>query len=875
MSRVLGFLTRIRRAFRLGDFSQQMNEEMQHHIEAETSRRIAAGEDPVTARKNANLAFGHAESIKEAERRRRLGQSVELFWRDLAFAARNLRKSPGFAFVAIFTLAIGIGGNTAIFSVLNGLLLNPLPYPDSQRIVQVNESPGPNAFGAAGGGSFLLWERQNEHFDKIAGSHTMSHNFSGRGDPEVVRGLEVTPQYLSVFGLRPQLGRDFRPEDDQAGSNEHVTIISHRFWQQQFDGDPNVIGKYAVFDDQGYEIIGVLEPEALLDPEIDFLSPTGILNDEMKQSFGYHYVTFVVARLKPGATSEAAAAQLTALKLQNNDLYPPRKKEWVVSVDLLQERLFGGARQSLNLLIGAVGAVLLIACVNVANLLLSKTASRRSELALRLAVGATKGRIIRQLLTESLLLSCLGGLVGIGIAAITIDPLVTFAGISDIQRLTIGLDLRVLGFALGAALLTGFLFGLIPALKAARPDVNEHLKDGARSGTSGGRRKLQSILVISETALTAILLVVAGLLIQSFVNAANEDVGFNRDGLLVFRINPSGDNASSIEKRVRYADRLLAEFRAIPGATEVALITNMPMNGRTFYGDSLQRADKIEEDNNITAGFDAISPGFFNTLDIPILAGRDLSEADNREDAHKVMLINQSMVERFFPDGEDPLGKHMIFKGDPYEVVGVVGDINRFGVDTQSPRQVYIPLAQFPWSTHFAIRTDLPPLSLIPQVRKAVQNVQPGQPIFEVDTMENLANQTLSFRTMMLSLLSIFAGASLVLACVGIYGVMAYSVTQRTREMGIRLALGAKTQGVTNMVVKDGLLVIGIGLVVGILGAVFAGRLLQNQLYEVDSFDPFTYIGVAIVLLAVGAAACFLPARRASRVDPMTSLRCE
>ncbi len=876
MSKLNGISTRVRRGLNQSEFEKQMDEEMKHHIEEETQRRIASGEDPANARREAILAFGHIESIKEDERTRRLGHSIEQIWKDLVFSSRSLRKSPGFTLIAILTLAIGIGGNTAIFSVLNGLLLNPLPYPNSQRLVTVNESVGPANPAQASGGTFLEWERHNEHFEYIAASHIDSHNFVGKGDPIIVRGLEVTPQYLSVFGLTPQLGRDFRKEDDTAGANEKVAIISDSFWKQQFDADPNIIGKFAQFDGEGFQIIGVLEPESLLDPEVDYLAPTGILSETSKQSYDYNYVITVVALLKPGSTAEVATSQLTSVKAQYVEQYPARKQDWVVYVEPLQESLFGGARQSINLLLGAVGAVLLIACVNVANLLLSKTNSRKSELALRLALGATKGRIIRQLLTESLYLSCLGGAVGIGLAATIINPLISFIGVSDIQRLTISLDFRVLAFALGVSILTGVLFGLFPALKAAKPDVNEYLKEGGRSGSAGKRRSLQSLLIISETALTAILLVVAGLLIRSFINASNEDVGFERHGVLVFRANPTGDNIATIEKRILFADRVLAELKMIPGVTDAALITNMPMNGRSFYGDSVQRADKIEEDNNITAGFDAVSPGFFKAMRIPMLQGRDLTDFDNSTDAHKVMIINEAMVDRFFPEDEDPLGHKIIFKGDPYEIVGVVGNINRFAVDQSPPRQVYIPLAHFPWGQpHYMIRTEVPPASLISESRKAIQNVQPGLPIFEVETLEELADQTLGFRTMMLSLLSIFAGASLVLACIGIYGVMAYSVGQRTRELGIRLALGAEIRDVIRMVVKDGMLIIVAGLVIGAVGSVFATQLLRNQLYNVDSFDPLTLIGVATVLLAVGAAACFIPARRASRVAPMTSLRCE
>jgi predicted permease len=536
--------------------------------------------------------------------------------------------------------------------------------------------------------------------------------------------------------------------------------------------------------------------------------------------------------------------------------------------------MFGNSRRPLSILLSAVGVVLLIACANVANLLLAKTSSRRGELALRLALGATRGRIIRLILTESLLLALLGGLAGIGVAAFAIEPLSVFTGVGDLQRVDIGLNGPVLLFAVAASLATGVIFGLLPALRAAGPDVAAFLKDDSRT-SSGSRRGLQSALIVSETGLTVVLLVVAGLLIRSFVNASGEDVGFVRHGALTFRLTQSGDTAQTVEKRLQFADRVLAELEAIPGVERAGFISNMPMNGRRFFGDSVHRADQPVEDANIGAGFDAVSPGYFEAMRIPILRGRNLTAADNRVEAHKVMLVNRAMVDRFFDDGEDPLGGRIMFKGAPYEIVGVVADTRRFAVDAPPQLQVYLPLAHFPWTTHYVVRTALPALALAPDVRRAVQRVNADQPIHELDTLEDLTRGTLRTRTIMLTLLSLFAGVALLLACVGIYGVMAYSVSQRTREMGIRLALGATRQNLVRLVVRDGLRLVGLGLAIGALIAGFATRFLQSQLYNVGQLDPVTFAGVCIVLVAVGTAACLLPARRAARVDPITSLRAE
>ncbi len=725
-----------------------MADEMREHLERETAQRIAAGEDPATAHRRAAVDFGHVDTYKEEVRDRRLGVWLEQFGQDLRFAGRDLRRSPGFALVAVLTLAIGIGANTAIFSVVSGLLLNPLPYRDSDRLVEVNESPAPGARAVSSGGTFLQWEENNIHFESIAAQPQHVPHFDGnrrarawsmvsRSRRSIFRCWDCGRRSAGISG----------PRRIAAGANEHVVILSHRFWQETFNGSPDVLGRFVTFDGEGYEIIGVLEPDALLDPDVEFLSPTGIRSDELKQTLGYHYVTTTLARLKPGATPEAAAAQLTAVKQGVNHLYPDRKKEWTVAVTPWQETMFGNRRGPLNLLLTSVGVVLLIACANVANLLLAKTSSRGGEIALRLALGASKGRIVHQMMTESLLLAALGGAAGIGVAAVAIDPLGVFAGVSNLQRITIGLDGEVLAFALGATLVTGILFGLLPALRAAAGDVGVALKEGGRSGSAGKRRGLQSTLIVAETGLTVVLLVVAGLLLRSFLNAAAEDVGFDRRGALTFRLTQNGDTAQTTEDRLQFADAVLAELRSIPGVEHAAFISNMPMNNREYFGDSIQRADRIESDNNIEAGFDAVSPGYFATMRTPFLRGRDLTPADNRLDAPKVMVVNQAVVDRFFAEGEDPLGHHILFKGEPYEIVGVTANARRFAVDGSPVFKFTFRWPTFAWRTHYVVRTSLPPASLGADVRRAVQRVNPDQPISELRTLEDMTSETLSGRT--------------------------------------------------------------------------------------------------------------------------------
>ena len=794
---------------------------------------------------------------------------------DLRYAFRQLFKSLGFTTVAVLTLAIGIGGCTAIFSVVSGLLLSPLPYPESARLMQIDEQPAPSATGGSCGGTFLEWQENNQHFDLMAAFHPVSHNLTGSGEPAQIQGWEVTPQFLPLFGLRPVHGRDFRPDDDAAGANHRVIIASDRFWREHLGSDPDAVGEFIQFDGDGYEVIGVLEPDALIFPGVDFLAPTGMLSAQHKQDRNYTYVTTTIARLKPGSTPEAAAAQLTTVKQRNNEFYPERKKAWTVAVGSLQERMFGGARQSLGLLMGSVTVVLLIACANIANLLLARNTSRSAEIALRATLGASKGRLFRQLITESLVLAVVGGAAGIFVAVLAIDPLVTFAGVGSLQRIEFGVDGRVLAFALGASLLTGLLFGVLPALRAIRPDVIGALKEGGRSGTSGARKHLQGILIVAETGLTVVLLVVAGLLMRSFANVAGESVGFDRQGTLAFRISQSGDTAQTIEKRTQFTDRILADLERIPGVNAAGVISAMPLNGRNYYGDSIHRSDQPVTDANITAGFDGVSPGFFRAMGIPFLRGRNLNHTDNRADAPKVMLVNEALVARFFPDGEDPLGGRIHFKGNDWEIVGVVGDVRRFNPAAPPPMQVYLPQVHFPWSTHYVVRTDLSPASLASQVRQAVQNVNPDQPISDLRTLDDLFRERMSFRRMMLTLLSLFAGTALLLACIGLYGVMAYSVAQRTRELGIRMALGAGRSGLLRLVIGQGLRLLVIGIGIGAVGAGLASPILESQLYEVGRFDPSVFIGVSLTLVAVGALACWLPARRATRVNPIEALRAE
>jgi putative ABC transport system permease protein len=795
---------------------------------------------------------------------------------DLRFAFRQLAKAPGFTAVAVLTLALGIGANTAIFSVVDALLLKPLPYPEPDRLVQVWEAPNTGGRAITSGGVFMDWQDHTTQLETIAAAHQANKNITGDGEPVRISGLEVSADYLRVLRINPVLGRGFAPQDDAPGGDRHVAIITHELLQTRFQGDPAVIGRAIRLDGESFTVIGVLPPHALLAPNVSFLTPATIRAEAWKQSRDYNYVCAVIGRLKPGANLTRAAAELTAAKQALNSSYPKFKVPWTVSLQTLQEATFGNSRPYVLTLLAAVGVVLLIACANVANLLLAKASSRQGEIAVRIALGATTGRIIRQLLTESMLLALAGGAAGVLLGWRAINPLVTMTGVQAVPGITVGIDARVLLFALATTCVTGLLFGAFPALSAAKPDVNQHLKEGVRGSTGSARRHLQSLLIVSETALTVVLLVSAGLLLRSFVKALNADPGFNRENVLTFDLSQPGTKAPTIGHRVRFVRDVLQHVGQIPGVASVGMASSTPMNGNAYYGDLVTREDQPDtrNDSRFAAGFDSVAGDFFKTIGIPLLRGRFFTEADNDEAAPKVMIVNDALARRLFGD-EDPLGRLLHFKDATWEIVGVVGSVRRFQLGFDPTPQVYYPHAFFPWYTTIVVRTHVPPLTLTPDVRRAIGAVDPEQPIANLGTLEQSVGNSVQVSRVVLTLVGIFAATALVLACIGIYGVMAYSVAQRTREMGIRIALGAAMGQVIALVLRDGMKVVLVGVVLGILGSLGVGRLLSSQLYRVSGTDPLVFSAVALVLLGVALLACWLPARKATRVDPVIALRSE
>ncbi|HWA26973.1 MAG TPA: ABC transporter permease [Lacunisphaera sp.] len=794
---------------------------------------------------------------------------------DLRFAVRQLLKTPGFTLVAVLTLALGIGANTAIFSIVNALLLRPLPYRDAGRLVQVAELPNGGGFGATDGGVFTDWESQTTQLEAIAAQHAVNKNFTSDGDVAQLSGIEVSARYLSVLGIKPVLGRDFAPEEDAPGGNRHVIILTHELWQSRFGGDPAVLGRALAIDGDSFTVIGVLPPRALINPTVLFLTPATIRADAYKLVRNYNYVCFVIGRLKPGATIEGATAELVTARAAINSQYPAFKQNWSVGIRSLQEAFFGNSRPFALTLLAAVGAILLIACANVANLLLARAASRQGEIAMRIALGASTGRIVRQLMTESMLLAVAGGLAGTLFGAWAIEPLKIFTQLSArAPGLVVDLDARVFAFTLGATVLTGMIFGLIPALSTARPNINQGISEATRGSSSAGRRRAQSFLIVAETALTVVLLACAGLLLRSFQRAFDADAGFDRGNVLVFSVTQPGRKAPTVEHRLRFAQDILRRVGEVPGVAHVGIASSTPMNGRIGFGDFVSREDQPATRNDLNAGFDSVDGDYFQALRIPLLRGRFFTAADNNDRAPRVMIVNEALALRLFPD-RDPLGQLLHFKNAAWEIVGVVGSVRQFQLDVNPVPQVYLPEVHFPWSTTVVVRTHVPPLTLADDMRRAVLAVDPEQPIANLTSLEQAVEASLQNRRILLTLIGIFATVALALACLGIYGVMAYTVAQRTREIGIRIALGAELRRVVALVLGDAMQLVGLGLLIGVAATYAASRLISAQLYATSGTDPVVLTAVALVLATVALLACWIPVRRAARVNPVEALRAE
>ena len=802
---------------------------------------------------------------------------------DLRYAARMMGKNPGFTLIAVITLALGIGANTAIFTVVNAVLLRPLGFHDPSRLVIVAEkSPYPTITTSYE--NYVDWRAQSQSFESMEGTRGATIALTGAGDPERLNSRYATAGLFPLLGVDAVVGRTFRAEEDAAGGAP-VVLLSYGLWQRRFGGAADAVGKSITLDSRPYTIVGVLPKGFELLQPADVFLPFTPWAKTLPDDRNWHPGIYAVARLKPGVTREQARTEMVGITKRLENQYPEYNTGISAEVVGLQDRLVQNVRPALLLLLGAVSFVLLIACVNVANLLLARAASRGREIAIRTSMGASRWRIVRGLLTESVLIAVTGGALGLLVASAALGPLLHMAEGSVPQIFSVGLDRSVLLFTLVVSVLTGLVFGIVPALRTGKIDLRETLNEGSRGSTTGrGHHRILGALVATEIAVALLLLIGSGLLLRSFSRLQEVSPGFQPDHLLVADLPLSQNAYAKPELRYEFFDRLVERAKTLPGVKSAGAASFLPVSGG---GSLIQfniegRPPKTPHDY-VAAGYRTVTPQYMETMGVPLLQGRNIAAGDV-EKAPAVVVINASMARTYFP-GKNPLGKRMQIgatpdKDVPYmEIVGVVGDVLQ-GLDTDAKAEMYLPYRQADtvlpvFQLSVVLRTSGDPRLQAAALRSAVREIDPNQPVVKIRTMEeNMATSVTEprFRTW---LIGIFAALALVLAAVGIYGVMSYSVNQRTNEMGIRVTLGAQPNDVFRIVVGEGLRLALIGVGVGLIGALAATRVLRTFLYGVSAIDPVTFAVTAALLTLVAVAACYFPARRATRVDPMVALRYE
>jgi putative ABC transport system permease protein len=806
----------------------------------------------------------------------------EMF-QDLRYGVRMLLKNRGFTAVAVLTLALGIGANTAIFSVVNGVLLKPLPYEQPEQLVNLWEA-APWGQSIVSPGAFTDWRDGGASLEALSVVRGADMNLAVEGQPERLSGLAVCASYLQILRLQPMLGRGFSPGEDKPGADNKVVVIAHGLWRR-FGADPGIIGRSIRLNSEPYTVIGVLPPKAALAGEDgnetrQFLIPFVFSASEADTTRSNHLFN-VIARLKPAVTREQAQAELTALKQRLQPLYPKDKEDWAVKVAPLHEHITGGVKLTLLTLMGAVGFVLLIACANVANLLLAKAASRQTEMAIRAAMGASRWRVIRQMLTESSLLGLFGGALGVGLAYWGVQALSNWSG-GDLPRADeVAIDGRALAFSLLVSVGAGLLFGLVPALQVSASNLNETLKEGGRGAATRSGNRMRGGLIVAEVALALVLLAGAGLLVRSFYRLLNVDPGFDPRNTLAMDISPpKAKYPLYSDARSRFLHRIFEKLEALPGVEAVGMASSAPMSG-VYNGTELKRVDQSQQYYH--SSFNSVSGNYFSALGIPLLRGRVFSDRDDFSNDLRftndqlTVVINEALAKKMFPN-EDPLGKRVRFwnhegRDLDWQIIGIVGNVRQMGLDASAMERFYIPQAFFWQAGSLIVRTKGEPLALTESIRKEIFALDSEFPVSNVRTMEQVVSGSVSTRRFTLTLLGIFAVAALALAVIGLYGVMAYAVTLRAHEIGIRMALGARRADVLWLVLRHGMWLTTMGLISGLAGAFALTRFLRNHLYETGETDAATFASVSLLLVFVALLACLIPARRATKVDPMVALR--
>ena len=856
---------------------------IQEHIEERTEELVDGGMTRDDAARAARREFGNVTQITERSREAWQWPTLESIWADIRFTLHQLRKSPGFAVTAILTLALGVGANTAIFSVVKAVLLSSLPYKDPGRLVTVwtanaagDDKPHPSTAA-----DFAIWKQRSSVFEDLAPSYDNERTLTGQGAPQLLIGYAVSANYLRILGVRPQLGRLYTDQEDSPGGPP-VALLSDSLWRTTFHADPGIVGKAITLDGGPFTVLGVMPHEFNYPMGVEIWTPAAMAPSAF-DDYEHKYVR-ILGRLKPGVTAAQAQQAVNAVEAQIAAAHPDTDGGNRVVLVPLRQQLVGDIRKPLLLLMCAAGLVLLIACANTAGLALARDAERQKEIAVRLALGATRMRLLRQFVTESVVLAVLGGALGMPLAlAGTHSLLMLFP--NDVANLKIPkvteipMDRGVFFFAFAITLLTAFLFGIMPVLKGMR---TEAMKDATRGSTASRRsNRSRNAVVVTEVALSLVLLTFAGLVLASFQRVIDADLGFQPDHVLSLEVllpsnrYPSADQA----KRRGFVGEVVRKLNALPGVRSAAATNFLPLSG--FWGTSefllrgqtlAKGAQAPEADNRV------ITPGYLHTMNIPLLRGRNFTDAD-RAGTQQVVIVNQTFATQFFK-GKDPVGEDLNLGGadkpDWWHIVGVVGDVKAFGQDQPTHPDIYKPFEQEPFPiVAFTLRTETDPATMLKAAEQTLWSVDPDLPVFKAIPMDTLAGQSLAVRRASSVLVSAFAVLALVLACIGIYGVMAYAVTQRTQEIGVRMALGAQRADVLRLIMAFGFRLTCIGVLIGLIGALVSTRLLSGLLFEVSATNPLLLTLPAALLIAVTVLAAYLPARRAASIDPMRALRAE
>jgi putative ABC transport system permease protein len=888
------FLTKIRsfvkNFFRIRNTEADLNEEVRSYLAMLIEGNLRPGMSPEEAQRAARIELGGVEQVKEQVREQRLGNWLHSVVADSRFALRQLRKSPAFTTVAILTLALGIGANTALFSVINAVLLRPLPFHDPGRLVAVAsiDLKNPESGGDISYPAFQDWRSQSHSFDAMSVWNVTSLTYTGGDQPESIRSAEISANLFSLLGISPVLGRTFTQEEDQPGEDQAPVVLSYEFWQSHFGGDPAVAGRSLTLDNDKYAVVGVMPAGFQFPIRSDRVELWITIAHDLKGKYamakerGASYLQ-VVGRLKPGVAIAQAQSDVHLIQQRLNQQYPENRPRGV-AIRTEAEQIAGGTRRVLLILLGAVGFVLLIACANVASLLLARATVRQKEFNVRFALGASRWTIIRQLLVESILLSLFGSVLGLFIANWTASALVSMIPEGLARTSEIQLDFRVLAFTFLIALATGVLFGLAPAIRASRSNNSAGLAAGSRGSSTGPQEtRLRNALVVSQLAIAFVLLIGAGLLLRSFYLLLHVDPGFRPDHVLTFVLDMSPDRHGA--KPSIFVNQLLQATRVLPGVKSASAIFGLPLNPDQGAFTSLDiEGHPVAGSQRPRVAFRLIESQYFESLGIPVLKGRSFTPQDEQGSC-PLAIVNETFARQMFP-GENPLGKRIrpnISFGDNdqasmREIVGVSADVKSGGINDKAVPEVYAPQTptDFVGETTIVVRTAMDPNSLVPSMRLLVSSMDKRLPIRQVRTLDQYVSRSISAERFEALLLTTFAALAFLLTAIGLYGVISYSVVQRTREIGIRIALGARCQTIFLMVLRRGTLLTLIGVAIGLATSFFVVGLIRTLLfYEMRPFDPATFVVVPLLLFAVALLACYIPARRASRVNPLVALRYE